>query len=136
MIRPAIKRDLPGIKKLMRSDPGFWQDSWREDVLERALDAAHGLAFVWEEKTQILGFVCAHDVGFRGYLSELIVAASSRSRGIGKQLVKHVEGGLKSRGCTVLISDVWRGAETFYRSLGWSQPDVLLLRKNLAAKTR
>jgi len=136
MIRPAIKSDLTGIKQLMRSEPGLWQDSWREDVLERALDATHGLAFVWEERAQILGFVCAHDVGFRGYLSELIVAASSRCRGIGRRLVEHVERELKSRDCTVLISDVWRGAETFYRSLGWSKPDVVLLRKNLATKIR
>jgi len=120
----------------MRSEPGFWQDSWREDVLDRALAAAHGLTFVWEERTQILGFVCAHDVGFRGYLSALIVAASSRSRGIGKRLVEHVERELQSRNCAVLISDVWPDAETFYRSLGWSEPDAVLLRKNLAAKVR
>ncbi len=136
MIRPAIKSDVTRIKKLMRSEPGFWQHSWREDVLERALDATHGLAFVWVEGAQILGFVCAHDVGFRGYLSELIVATTSRSRGIGRQLVENLERELKTRDCTVLISDVWRGAERFYRSLGWSKPDVILLRKNLAPKIR
>jgi RimJ/RimL family protein N-acetyltransferase len=29
---------------------------------------------------------------------------------------------------------VWIGAEAFYRSLGWSEPEVRLLRKNLAAE--
>jgi hypothetical protein len=61
----------------MRSEPGFWQDSWREDVLERGLDASGGLAFVWEEGGQILGFICAHDLRFRAYLSELIVRVQS-----------------------------------------------------------
>lgn len=86
MIRSVTKEDIPNIRKLMESEPGFWQESWRYDVLERGLDSAGGLAFVWEETGQILGFVCAHDLGFRGYLSELIVAKSARNRGIGKHL--------------------------------------------------
>jgi RimJ/RimL family protein N-acetyltransferase/predicted N-acetyltransferase YhbS len=134
MIRPATEHDLTGIKKLMQSEPGFWQDSWRENILADALDSAGSLAFVWGAGGRILGFVCAHDVVFRGYLSSLIVAPAVRRQGIGRQLVHRVEKELRSRGCTVLISDVWRGAEAFYRSIGWSEPEVKLLRKNLAAK--
>jgi hypothetical protein len=33
----------------MQSESGFWQDSWRHDVLERALAASGGILFVWEE---------------------------------------------------------------------------------------
>jgi [ribosomal protein S5]-alanine N-acetyltransferase len=135
MIRSATKNDISGIKGLMQSEPGFWQESWRDDTLLRALDSSGGLAFYWEEGGRILGFVCAHNVGFRGYLSELIVASSVRRRGIGRQLVNRVGQELRARGCTVLISDVWKGAEAFYRSLGWSEPEVRLLRKNLTAET-
>jgi ribosomal-protein-alanine N-acetyltransferase len=134
MIRPATKNDIPDIKKLMQSEPGFWQDSWREDTLSRALDSSGGLSFVWEDGGWILGFVCAHDVAFRGYLSDLIVAAPIRRRGIGRHLVNRVGEELRARRCTVLISDVWRGAEAFYLSLGWSEPEVRLLRKKLTAE--
>jgi len=118
----------------MQSEPGFWQDSWRENILADALDSAGGLAFVWGAGGRILGFICAHDLAFRAYLSSLIVAPAVRRQGIGRQLVHRVEKELRSRGCTVLISDVWREAEAFYRSIGWSEPEVRLLRKNLAAK--
>ncbi|MGW8319305.1 MAG: GNAT family N-acetyltransferase [Candidatus Promineifilaceae bacterium] len=131
MLRQATLNDVPAIKAMMKSEPGFWQEEWRDDALERGLAASGGLAFVWEEAGQLLGCVCAHDLGFRGYLSELIVARPGRSRGIGRQLVQKVERELAGRGCAVLIADVWRDAEGFYRSLGWSEPEAKLLRKRL-----
>jgi predicted N-acetyltransferase YhbS len=131
MIRQATQKDIPAIRALMQSEPGFWQDSWRHDVLERALVSSGGIAFVWEEGGQVLGFVCAHDLGFRGYLSELILKNSERGRGIGTKLVDQVYQEVSARGCSVLISDVWHDAEEFYKSLGWSEPDVKLLRKRL-----
>ena len=77
------------------------------------------------------GFVCAHDLGFRAYLSELIVARGVRGRGIGKSLVERVQAELARRECRILIADVWHNAEPFYRSLGWEPPDVVLLRRKL-----
>jgi len=135
MIRQATRGDIPRIKGLMQSEPGLWQDSWCDDVLDVAIESAAGLGLVWEEAGRILGFVCAHDLGFRGYLSELVVAGSARSRGIGKSLVRHVEQELASRGRGVLIADVWQDAQRFYRSLGWSEPEVVLLRKKLEQET-
>ncbi len=120
----------------MQSEPGFWQDSWRNNVLERGLAAAGGLSFVWEEGGQVLGFVCAHDLGFRAYLSELIVAKTHKSEGVGRQLVAHLESALVARGCAILIADVWKDARGFYESLGWSAPDVIILRKRLPGKVR
>jgi predicted N-acetyltransferase YhbS len=131
MIRTATESDIPDIKSLIKSVPGLWHDDWRAEVLERGISAADGLAFVWVDGGEILGFVCAHDVGFRGYLSALVVAEEARGRGIGRQLVRQVERELAARGCAVLISDVWKGAEGFYRALGWTPPDVLLLRHRL-----
>ncbi len=98
----------------MESEAGFWQQSWREDVLERGIDSANGLAFVWEEGTEILGFICAHDLGFRGYISELVVAEKARGKEIGKKLVELVQNKLDEVGCSVLIADVWCDAESFY----------------------
>ncbi|MBI4765049.1 MAG: GNAT family N-acetyltransferase, partial [Deltaproteobacteria bacterium] len=81
---------------------------------------------------QVLGFVCAHDLGFRAYLSELIVKSSERSHGVGTKLIERVQKELAVLGCAVLISDVWHDAEEFYKSLGWSEPDVKLLRSFIA----
>jgi ribosomal protein S18 acetylase RimI-like enzyme len=62
--------------------------------------------FVYVVEKEIVGFVCGHDLDFRGYLSELIVAKTCKGKGIGKQLVGHLESALVARGCRVLIADV------------------------------
>jgi predicted N-acetyltransferase YhbS len=131
MIRKATSDDISAIRSLMESVQGFWQKSWRKDVLEQGIDSANGLAFVWEQKCEILGFICAHDLGFRGYISELVVAEKARGKEIGKKLVELVQDKLTEAGCSVVVADVWRDAESFYRKLGWEQPDVILLRKKL-----
>ena len=116
----------------MQSEQGFWKQATRPDVLEIEIASGKDLAIVWEEEGEILGFACAHDLGFRAYLGELIVAQPERHKGIGRQLVEHIEIELRNRGCPVLFSDVWRNAEGFYRRLGWSEPDVTLLSRKLA----
>lgn len=130
MIRETIDDD-PNIQFLLKSVPGFWHESWRDDVIERGIRSADGLAFVWDDNGEIVGFVCTHDLGFLGYLSILAVAEGARGRGIGTQLVRRAERELATRGCAVLISDVWKDAERFYRALGWTSPDVVLLRQRL-----
>ena len=57
----------------------------RSDAPEIELASAKDLAFVWEEDGKVLGFACAHDLGFRAYLGELIVEEKARNRGIGRQ---------------------------------------------------
>jgi len=115
----------------MEAEPGFWQAGWSDATLARAIESAGDLALVWEDNRSIAGFVCAHDLGFRAYLSELIVAPEARGQAIGKLLVEHVQAELIRRGRRILIADVWRSAEPFYRSLGWEPPDVVLLRRTL-----
>jgi len=133
MIRQATSNDTVAIRRLMESVPGFWQPQWSDDTLAHAIRAAEGLAFVWCEDAAIYGFACGHDLGFRAYLSELVVAAHLRRQGIARQLLEHLESELTVRGRTVLIADVWRDAVPFYESLGWGPPDVVLLRRRLAA---
>lgn len=60
MLRVATEQDLASIHALIKSVPGFWHAEWRPDVLNRALDASGGLAFVWEEDGKLLGFSCTH----------------------------------------------------------------------------
>jgi predicted N-acetyltransferase YhbS len=134
MIREATQKDIPAIRALMKAEPSFWQEEWRTDVLERGLEAAAGLAFVYVQGEEVIGFVSGHDLGFRAYLSELIVAKAHKSEGVGKQLMAHLESALIGRGCAVLIADVWKDARGFYEGLGWTSPDVILLRKRLTGK--
>jgi ribosomal protein S18 acetylase RimI-like enzyme len=115
----------------MKSVPGFWDETWRRDALERALGSSETVALVHYTNGEIDGFACAHDVGFRAYLSELIVATASQGRGVGSRLVSEIEKRLADRGCAVVISDVWQDAVGFYRSRGWAPPPVVLLRKRL-----
>jgi predicted N-acetyltransferase YhbS len=60
MIRKAVQDDISAIRSLMQSEPGFWKQDTRSDVLEIELSSARDLAFVWEEWGHILGFACAH----------------------------------------------------------------------------
>ena len=129
MIRQTTPDDVTEIRLLMESVPGFWQSHWSNNTVASAM--AGGLAFVWQEDAEILGFVCAHDSGFRAYLSELLVAPQRRNQGIGRALVNRLEQELSERGQTILIADVWRDAIPFYRALGWEPPEAVLLRKRL-----
>jgi ribosomal protein S18 acetylase RimI-like enzyme len=135
MIRAAGISDAGGIRTLMQSVAGFWDEGWREDVLERALGSAETVALVHLDSERIDGFVCAHDLGFRAYLSELVVSPSARSGGIGGQLLAEAERLIAQRGCSIVIADVWHDAERFYRLRGWTPPPVVLLRKRLPMET-
>ena len=133
MVRDATISDIPSIRSLMQTVPGFWQEWWSENTVADAIRSANGLAFVWERNSRILGLVCAHDMGFRAYLSELVVDIGAHHQGIGTKLVQAVEGALRGKHQRVLIADVWHDAEPFYRTLGWEPPDAVLLRLRLDA---
>lgn len=131
MLRQAAPDDIPAIHALMESTPGFWQPHWSGQTLAQAIKAAEGLAFVWEADAEILGFVCAHDAGFRVYVSALIVAERVHHQGIGALLLQRIELEATQRGRTILIVDAWHESVPFYRSLGWEPPDAVLLRKRI-----
>ena len=134
MIRKMKKEDLPYVKSLMQSIPNFWHEIWSDETLERAFSTAKELAFVYELDRQIVACIFCYDFGFRAYLGEFAVSKKMQRRGIGKKLLQHVEHILKKRGCELMISDVWKSAEPFYRKLGWEEPQVVLLRKSLIEK--
>lgn len=131
MIREASTADLGAVQALMKSVDGFWDESWRADALDRAIGSADTIALIHQAESEIDGFICAHDLGFRAYLSELVVAPHARGLGTGSQLPAEIESRLAARGCSVIVADVWRDAEAFYRARGWTPPSVILLRKRL-----
>ncbi len=134
MIRKMRKQDLACVKSLMQSIPNFWHVVWNDKILERAYYASGDLASVYELDRKVVAFVFCYDFGFRAYLGELVVGENIRGRGIGRRLLEHVERMLRGRGCELIISDVWKSAESFYRKLGWKEPEAVLLRKQLINK--
>jgi len=133
MIREAEVRDVSGIRSLMESVSGFWDETWRSDVLERVLRSSETVALVCVDAERVIGFACGHDVGFRAYLSELVVVPAAQGRGVGARLLSALEDRMAGRGCVTFIADVWREAQPFYESHGWTPPPVVLLRKRLQA---
>ncbi len=131
MIRQMTIEDLPSVKSLMQSVPHFWHDCWTEQTLHRALSASSDLAVVYELDGQLVGSLFCYDLGFRAYLGEFAVSEEKRGQGIGKQMLGHVEGILRERGCELVISDVWKSAEAYYRKEGWKEPQAVLLVKRL-----
>jgi GNAT superfamily N-acetyltransferase len=113
----------------MEKVPGFWQPRWSDQTIAEAIHSANGLALLWDVGSQILGFACAHDLGFRAYLSELVVDSGVQQQGIGTCLLKAVEDLLRDRKQQLIIADVWREALPFYASHHWSAPDAILLRR-------
>ena len=108
---------------------GYAQSAWRNDAVRRAVAAADGLAYIADEDGLLIGFACAHDVGFRAYLSELVVAPSHQRQGVGSAPLAAVERGLAERGCTLVFVDVFPPA--FYRRLRWREPRATLLCRDI-----
>jgi ribosomal protein S18 acetylase RimI-like enzyme len=134
MIRKMRIEDLPFVKSLMQSIPRFWHEVWTDETLERAFAASEDLAFVYESDRQIVGCIFGYDLGFRAYIGGLAISEEMRNREIGKKLLQNVEDVLKKRGCELIIADIWKSAEPFYRKLGWGEPQAVLLRKRLIEK--
>lgn len=134
MIRRMRKEDLSSVKLLMQSIPDLWHEAWNDETLERAFSASADLSLVCEIEGQVVAFVFCYDLGFRAYLGELAVSEKMRGRGIGMELLQHIEHLLRERGCELIISDVWRSAEPFYRKLGWLEPQATLLRKRVIGR--
>jgi len=99
VIREARTTGISDIRDLMNSVAGFWDSSWRPDVLERALGSPDTIALVHQDGADIDGFISSHDLSFRAYLSEPLVMAPQAQR----------EG--SAHGFSRRLSDAWqRGA--------------------------
>ena len=132
MIRKMKKEDLPSVKSLMQSIPGFWHKVWNDATLNRSFSTSGDLAFVWEDDGNVVAFIFCYDLGFRAYLGEFAVVENRQGHGIGTKLLSHIEGILKEKGTELIIADVWKSAEPFYRGLGWSDPQAVLLGKRFS----
>lgn len=109
-----------------------WNDP-RKDI-ERKLGIQRDLFLVGEQGGRIVAVAMAGYDGHRGGVNYLAVDPEFRRRGLGRSMMAEVERRLKELGCPKLNLQVRRGnaeAVAFYRSVGYSEDDVLGMGKRL-----
>lgn len=122
-------------------DASFSLVSRPEQEIRRLLDAVlrdpDSAVFLWEEADRVPGLCAVHvDRGppilaeaSRAEITDLIVAASERRRGIGRALVDHALRWLTARGierCEVRVASGNEIGQAFWRALGFGDlMDVL-----------
>jgi ribosomal protein S18 acetylase RimI-like enzyme len=132
MIRIMTSKDLPSIRKMMENENNFWHKEWTNDTLRKAFGVAQDLALVYEENSNIIGFVFGYNLGFRGYISALLIKKEYQKKGIGRALLNRIENNLEKKKCELIITDILPDAELFYKKLGWKKPYAKLYCKRIS----
>jgi N-acetylglutamate synthase-like GNAT family acetyltransferase len=87
------------------------------------LDTAPGLRFwVMENNGAVIGAIGLERHGDSGLLRSLVVAASQRSRGVGRELVATLEREAKAAGVAMLVL-LTQSAEAFFTQRGYAVID-------------
>ncbi len=113
-----------------------WNDP-RKDI-RRKLTEQPELFLVGKIGGNVVASVMGGFDGHRGWVNYLAVAPEHQKKGLGRHLMRHVEGALQARGCPKLNIQV-RSANTavleFYRKIGYAVDDVVSLGKRLIPDT-
>jgi ribosomal protein S18 acetylase RimI-like enzyme len=102
--------------------PGNPAHNRPEDDIRRKLKIQRELFFVAEIDNRIVGTAMGGYDGHRGWVYYVAVSPACRRRGIGAALMRQVEDGLRSIGCSKLNLQVREGNEevvAFYTRLGY-----------------
>ena len=109
-----------------------WNDPY-EDIKAK-MDFQPSLFFVGEiDKRTVAAFMVGYD-GHRGWIYYLAVAPDYQRRGLGGRVMAFVEERLKALGCLKINLQVRRTNKKvidFYKSIGFSEDDVLSFGKRL-----
>jgi ribosomal protein S18 acetylase RimI-like enzyme len=109
-----------------------WNDPHKD--IARKLAAQPELFLVGMLNESVIATVMAGYEGHRGWVNYLAVAPTFRGRGFARELMKHVEQLLLSRGCpkvSLLVRTSNPEAIAFYRHLGYIQDEAVSLGKRL-----
>lgn len=129
-IRKASAFDYDSLMKLYNSFVGSDRYSNHDnDSFQRVLDNSRNFVFVAEEDDTLIGFVTFSVRDVIRYpkpiaeLDELYVDPQHRKKGLGKELMKHVEEKAKELQCyRIFIESHYdhKAAHAFYESLGYT----------------
>ena len=139
-IRPLTASDAARVAPLM-AELGYPTDpaSFATRVAAVSANPDDGVLIAEHDGT-IVGLVAVHSfemlhrAGRLGRITALVVSASARNRGVGRQLLNAAEGHLRASGCIKLevTSGEWRPeAHNFYAAHGYVEQRVHFV-KNLA----
>ncbi|MGE5528374.1 MAG: GNAT family N-acetyltransferase [Patescibacteria group bacterium] len=130
-IRPLTPNDIPALLALWQSLPGLGLSP--DDVPERlaAFMARNPTTCLGAcEGNALVGSVLGGYDGRRGYLYHLAVRQDLQGKGYGKALVGRAVEEFKKFGCARIRLCVFgtnTRAREFYRRLGWSERDDLIV---------
>ncbi|MGQ0549222.1 MAG: GNAT family N-acetyltransferase [Armatimonadota bacterium] len=159
-IRPLRTADIKACADIVGSDP-LWRRygttvararrAFRLALATRRRGGERGRAAdklaVARQGKQVLGFIWFRLEGtfhHSGYVRWIAVSPHARARGVGRRLMRYAEDRIFRKGPNVflLVSAFNRGAQAFYRRLGYAQvgaiPDYLVpgITERLFRKTR
>jgi len=125
-IREFAMTDYPAVLSLWQeAGPGVSiRPSDQPEEVEKKLRRDPDLFLVAEEEGRLVGVIMGAWDGRRGWLHHLAVAPNRRRQGVGRALVRTVEGRLRERGCLKVNLLVFReneSARRFYESLGYQE---------------
>ena len=126
-LQPLKPADYDAALALWNSCEGVRANETREEFA-RILERNPGLSgAIWRGDELAAAVLCCHD-GRRGYLYHLGVAATHRTRGLGRTLVEHSLDQLRAAGirrCTIFLITSNVGGEAFWKRTGWRDRDDL-----------
>lgn len=135
----------PAIRAFRESDYDAVVHVWRDagltikpsdtlPELRKLIERNPGLFLVAEDEGAVVGTVIGAWDGRRAWIYHLAVLPALQGRGIGRLLMKELEGRLRAVGATklnLLVEQANAGVAEFYRSLGYAPGQLLFMTKRL-----
>ena len=133
-IRPYRESDQDAVVALWR-ECGLvkpWNDPVKD--IRRKMGIQRDLFLVGSMDGRLVASVMIGFEGHRGWVNYLAVAADCRNRGFGRLLMDEAEARLREIGCPKISLQIRRSnadVVAFYRSIGYSEDDVVSMGKRL-----
>src|SRR6185437_678847 len=127
-IRPFQPPDEPAVIDLWRRCNLLHPTNDPHKDIARKRGIQPELFLVATENNTIIATVMAGYEGHRGWINYLAVAPENRLQGIGRELMTHAEGALRTLGCPKINLQVRITNEevlAFYRAIGFTTDDVI-----------
>ena len=133
-VRPYRESDQDAVVALWR-ECGLvrpWNDPAKD--IRRKLGVQRDLFLVGSLDGRLVATMMVGYEGHRGWVNYLAVAADCRKRGLGRTLMSEAEARLREMGCPKVNLQIRRSNAdivSFYRSIGYSEDDVVSMGKRL-----
>ena len=133
-VRPYRESDQDAVVALWR-ESGLvkpWNDPVKD--IHRKLRVQPDLFLVGSMDCRLVATMMVGYEGHRGWVNYLAVAADCRKRGLGRLLMDEAETRLREIGCPKINLQIRRSnadVVAFYRSIGYSEDDVVSMGKRL-----